>query len=57
MYCPICNRDTAFAVYEGIDQGMCLNCGTVLFEFSMIEEATKISRRKDRKDGDGGCAE
>ena len=46
MYCPICNKDTVFAVYDGMDQGICMNCGTILFEFSMIEKVEEINRRK-----------
>ena len=45
MYCPICDRDTAFSVYDSVDQGMCMNCGTILFEFSLMEEAKEINRR------------
>ena len=52
MYCPICNGDTAFAVYDSIDQGMCMNCGTILFEFSLIEKAREINRQKEHKEGD-----
>ena len=50
MICPCCGKDTAFAVYDGIDQAMCMNCEAVLFDFSLIEEAREINRRKD---GDG----
>lgn len=51
MICPACGEDTSFAVYDDINQAMCINCGTVLFEFHDIEEAIEINRRKD---GDGG---
>ena len=46
MYCPICNKDTVFAVYDGMDQGMCMNCGTILFEFSIIEKIKEINKQK-----------
>lgn len=50
MYCPICNRDTTFAVYDSIDQGMCMNCGTILFEFSMMEKVREINGLKEQKE-------
>lgn len=39
--CPMCGH-TTFAVYDGPDQAMCLNCEAVLFNFSHLEETDKI---------------
>ena len=45
IICPSCGGKR-FAVYDDCDQAMCLNCMTVLFNFSFIEEAHEIAQKR-----------
>ena len=52
IVCPTCGG-TSFGVWDAFDQAMCLNCQTVLFDFSLIEAVDKLVNGESGQKQDG----
>ena len=50
--CPICGGKK-FAVYDDCNQGMCLHCEAVLFDFDTLEKVDSIVNAKDNEQNMG----